>query len=76
MGNYQKFLKSELAALAEKHPEMSAMDRLNMARRMCQAQNAWKATALIQRCGNNKSCEKSFAFNRHSTESCKNILPF
>jgi len=46
MGSFHSFLKSEIAALAEKHPEMSGKDRLALARKTCQAQNT--TTNLIQ----------------------------
>ena len=39
MEAYQRFLKPELAALAEKHPEKTPRDRLKMARETYEAQN-------------------------------------
>ena len=42
MGEYQKFLKSAIQTLAEKHPEMSAKQRLEMARTEHKAQKIMK----------------------------------
>lgn len=38
MNAYQSFLKTERAALEQSHPELSAKDRLAMARKKCIAQ--------------------------------------
>lgn len=40
MGNYQKFLKNEIPALAERRPDLSAKERLQMARKTCGAQTS------------------------------------